>query len=133
MKTSLKLTHLGQGVENSLVVHSEPTSSLVYVSIQNNKHITSSPKVCLVAKQQDLDKFIFRIKKELTSHSTPELRNVATLYCASYCEILRVVKVDNDTFDVMMYYNYKRPRTKRCADYVCLTAVDLEKFIGGKN
>ena len=134
-KEKLEITAIGSGVENSLVAVEDTNDTAdnkyVYVSIQSNKYIRPNTKIALVATKEDYGRFVSKIRKELIGHHTPELRQVAVLSCTSFCEVLRVIKVDNDTFDVMMYYNYKRPRDKVCKDDVSLTAVDLEKFIGG--
>ena len=133
-KENLEITNVCNGVENSLVaIKDKDYNDFVYISIQANKHITKNPKIALVASIVSYNKFLTNIKKELKGHHTPELRQVASLTCTSFCEILRIMKVNNDTFDVMMYYNYKRPFSMVCKDYVSLTAVDLEEFIGGLN
>lgn len=125
------ISNIGKGVENSLVAVKDLEFDYVEVSLQRNKNITKHPKICLISKRTDFDKFLKKIKNEVTNHTTPELYSVATLHCTSQCEILKVLKVDKDSFDVIMYYNYRRPRTRKCVDYVSLTLVDLEKFVNG--
>lgn len=126
------ISNIGEGVESSLVAVKDPDlNDYVEVSLQRNKNLTKNPKICLISKHKDFDKFLDKLRNEVTNHTTPELFTVASLYCTSLCEIIRVIKVDKDSFDVLMYYNYRRPRTRKCVDYVSLTLVDLEKFING--
>lgn len=131
--SSLNITNVGQGVEASLVAVTDSNYDCVEISLQKNKSLTVKPKICLITDKLNFNKFLKKLKNELKNHSLPELYTVATLHCTSMCEILKIIKVDNDTFDVLMYYNYKRPRTKKCVDYVPLTANDLNKFVAGIN
>jgi hypothetical protein len=132
MKTDkMYISNIGKGVESSLVAVKDPEFDYVEVSLQRNKNVTKHPKIVLISKRIDFDKFLKKLRNEVTNHTTPELYPVATLHCTSQCEILKVLKVDKDSFDVLMYYNYRRPRTKKCVDYVSLTLVDLEKFVNG--
>lgn len=126
------ISNIGEGVESSLVaVRSTEIKEMVEISIQNSKKITTESPICLISSDKDFKRFLNKLQKEISSHSTPELYTVATLYCLSGCEILRVIKVDNDSFDVLMYYNYRRKRTRKCKDYVNLRVADLDKFIQG--
>lgn len=134
MKDTRYISNVGNGVESSLIaVKDSNLKDYVEVSLQRNKNITINPKIALICKNTDFDKFLKKLKKEISNHSTPNLYTVATLYCTAMCEIIRVLKVEKDSFDVLMYYNYRRPRTKKCVDYVNLTLTDLEKFIMGVN
>ena len=86
----------------------------------------------LISNSYEFSKFLKKINKELEDHSTPVLYTVASLYCTSQCEIIRVIKTGKDSFDELFYYNYRRPLFGGCKDVVSLTAVDLEKFIKGE-
>lgn len=130
-ENNLYISNIGKGAESSLVVVKDYDSEIVEVSLQNNKNITKNPKICLISKNTDFNKFIKKLEKELETHSTPDLYTVAQLYCSSMCEILRVIKVDNESYDVFMYYNYRRPFSKRCKDYVNFSSDELKKFIKG--
>lgn len=128
---NLYISNIGKGVEATLVAVKD-NNDQVYVSIQNNKKLRKSPKVKLISNSYEFSKFLKKINKELEDHSTPVLYTVASLYCTSQCEIIRVIKTGKDSFDVLFYYNYRRPLFGGCKDVVSLTAVDLEKFIKGE-
>ena len=128
---NLYISNIGKGVEATLVVVKD-NNDQVYVSIQNNKKLRKNPKVKLISNSYDFSKFLKKLNKELEDHSTPVLYTVASLYCTSQCEIIRVIKTGKDSFDVLFYYNYRRPLFGGCKDVVSLTAVDLEKFIKGE-
>lgn len=128
---NLYISNVGKGVEATLVVVKD-NNDQVYVSIQNNKKLRKNPKVKLISNSYDFSKFLKKLNKELEDHSTPVLYTVASLYCTSQCEIIRVIKTGKDSFDVLFYYNYRRPLFGGCKDVVSLTAVDLEKFIKGE-
>lgn len=128
---NLYISNVGKGVEATLVAVKDDNDQ-VYVSIQNNKKLRKNPKVKLISNSYEFSKFLKKINKELEDHSTPVLYTVASLYCTSQCEIIRVIKTGKDSFDVLFYYNYRRPLFGGCKDVVSLTAVDLEKFIKGE-
>lgn len=128
---NLYISNIGKGVEATLVAVKD-NNDQVYVSIQNNKKLRKNPKVKLISNSYEFSKFLKKINKELEDHSTPVLYTVASLYCTSQCEIIRVIKTGKDSFDVLFYYNYRRPLFGGCKDVVSLTAVDLEKFIKGE-
>ena len=128
---NLYISNIGKGVEATLVAVKD-NNDQVYVSIQNNKKLRKNPKVKLISNSYEFSRFLKRINKELEDHSTPVLYTVASLYCTSQCEIIRVIKTGKDSFDVLFYYNYRRPLFGGCKDVVSLTAVDLEKFIKGE-
>ena len=128
---NLYISNVGKGVEATLVAVKDDNDQ-VYVSIQNNKKLRKNPKVKLISNSYEFSRFLKRINKELEDHSTPVLYTVASLYCTSQCEIIRVIKTGKDSFDVLFYYNYRRPLFGGCKDVVSLTAVDLEKFIKGE-
>lgn len=128
---NLYISNIGKGVEATLVAVKD-NNDQVYVSIQNNKKLRKNPKVKLISNGYEFSKFLKKINKELEDHSTPVLYTVASLYCTSQCEIIRVIKTGKDSFDVLFYYNYRRPLFGGCKDVVSLTAVDLEKFIKGE-
>lgn len=128
---NLYISNVGKGVEATLVAVKD-NNDQVYVSIQNNKKLRKNPKVKLISNSYEFSKFLKKINKELEDHSTPVLYTVASLYCTSQCEIIRVIKTGKDSFDVLFYYNYRRPLFGGCKDVVSLTAVDLEKFIKGE-
>lgn len=128
---NLYISNIGKGVEATLVAVKD-NNDQVYVSIQNNKKLRKNPKVKLISNSYDFSKFLKKLNKELEDHSTPVLYTVASLYCTSQCEIIRVIKTGKDSFDVLFYYNYRRPLFGGCKDVVSLTAVDLEKFIKGE-
>lgn len=128
---NLYISNIGKGVESTLVAVKD-NNDQVYVSIQNNKKLRKNPKVKLISNSYEFSRFLKRINKELEDHSTPVLYTVASLYCTSQCEIIRVIKTGKDSFDVLFYYNYRRPLFGGCKDVVSLTAVDLEKFIKGE-
>lgn len=128
---NLYISNVGKGVEATLVAVKD-NNDQVYVSIQNNKKLRKNPKVKLISNSYEFSRFLKRINKELEDHSTPVLYTVASLYCTSQCEIIRVIKTGKDSFDVLFYYNYRRPLFGGCKDVVSLTAVDLEKFIKGE-
>lgn len=128
---NLYISNVGKGVEATLVAVKD-NNDQVYVSIQNNRKLRKNPKVKLISNSYEFSKFLKKINKELEDHSTPVLYTVASLYCASQCEIIRVIKTGKDSFDVLFYYNYRRPLFGGCKDVVSLTAVDLEKFIKGE-
>lgn len=128
---NLYISNIGKGVEATLVAVKD-NNDQVYVSIQNNKKLRKNPRVKLISNSYEFSKFLKKINKELEDHSTPVLYTVASLYCTSQCEIIRVIKTGKDSFDVLFYYNYRRPLFGGCKDVVSLTAVDLEKFIKGE-
>lgn len=128
---NLYISNVGKGVEATLVAVKD-NNDQVYVSIQNNKKLRKNPKVKLISNSYEFSKFLKKLNKELEDHSTPVLYTVASLYCTSQCEIIRVIKTGKDSFDVLFYYNYRRPLFGGCKDVVSLTAVDLEKFIKGE-
>ena len=128
---NLYISNVGKGVEATLVAVKD-NNDQVYVSIQNNKKLRKNPKVKLISNSYEFSKFLKKINKELEDHSTPVLYTVASLYCTSQCEIIRVIKTGKDSFDVLFYYNYRRPLFGGCKDVVSLTAADLEKFIKGE-
>ena len=128
---NLYISNVGKGVEATLVAVKDDNDQ-VYVSIQNNRKLRKNPKVKLISNSYEFSKFLKKINKELEDHSTPVLYTVASLYCTSQCEIIRVIKTGKDSFDVLFYYNYRRPLFEGCKDVVSLTAVDLEKFIKGE-
>ena len=128
---NLYISNIGKGVEATLVAVKD-NNDQVYVSIQNNKKLRKNPKVKLISNSYEFSRFLKKINKELEDHSTPILYTVASLYCTSQCEIIRVIKTGKDSFDVLFYYNYRRPLFGGCKDVVSLTAVDLEKFIKGE-
>lgn len=128
---NLYISNIGKGVEATLVAVKD-NNDQVYVSIQNNKKLRKNPKVKLISNSYEFSRFLKKINKELEDHSTPVLYTVASLYCTSQCEIIRVIKTGKDSFDVLLYYNYRRPLFGGCKDVVSLTAVDLEKFIKGE-
>lgn len=128
---NLYISNIGKGVEATLVAVKD-NNDQVYVSIQSNKKLRKNPKVKLISNSYDFIRFLKKINKELEDHSTPVLYTVASLYCTSQCEIIRVIKTGKDSFDVLFYYNYRRPLFGGCKDVVSLTAVDLEKFIKGE-
>lgn len=128
---NLYISNVGKGVEATLVAVKDDNDQ-VYVSIQNNRKLRKNPKVKLISNSYEFSKFLKKINKELEDHSTPVLYTVASLYCTSQCEIIRVIKTGKDSFDVLFYYNYRRPLFGGCKDVVSLTAVDLEKFIKGE-
>ncbi len=128
---NLYISNIGKGVEAALVAVKD-NNDQVYVSIQSNKKLRKNPKVKLISNSYEFSKFLKKINKELEDHSTPVLYTVASLYCTSQCEIIRVIKTGKDSFDVLFYYNYRRPLFGGCKDVVSLTAVDLEKFIKGE-
>ena len=128
---NLYISNIGKGVEATLVAVKD-NNDQVYVSIQNNKKLRKNPKVKLISNSYEFSKFLKKINKELEDHSTPVLYTVASLYCTSQCEIIRVIKTGKDSFDELFYYNYRRPLFGGCKDVVSLTAVDLEKFIKGE-
>lgn len=128
---NLYISNIGKGVEATLVAVKD-NNDQVYVSIQNNKKLRKNPKVKLISNSYEFSRFLKKINKELEDHSTPVLYTVASLYCTSQCEIIRVIKTGKDSFDVLFYYNYRRPLFGGCKDVVSLTAVDLEKFIKGE-
>ena len=128
---NLYISNVGKGVEATLVAVKD-NNDQVYVSIQNNKKLRKNPKVKLISNSYEFSRFLKKVNKELEDHSTPVLYTVASLYCTSQCEIIRVIKTGKDSFDVLFYYNYRRPLFGGCKDVVSLTAVDLEKFIKGE-
>jgi ribosomal protein S12 len=128
---NLYISNIGKGVEATLVAVKD-NNDQVYVSIQNNKKLRKNPKVKLISNGYEFSRFLKKVNKELEDHSTPVLYTVASLYCTSQCEIIRVIKTGKDSFDVLFYYNYRRPLFGGCKDVVSLTAVDLEKFIKGE-
>ncbi len=128
---NLYISNIGKGVEATLVAVKD-NNDHVYVSIQNNKKLRKNPKVKLISNSYEFSRFLKKVNKELEDHSTPVLYTVASLYCTSQCEIIRVIKTGKDSFDVLFYYNYRRPLFGGCKDVVSLTAVDLEKFIKGE-
>lgn len=128
---NLYISNIGKGVEATLVAVKD-NNDQVYVSIQNNKKLRKNPKVKLISNSYEFGRFLKKVNKELEDHSTPVLYTVASLYCTSQCEIIRVIKTGKDSFDVLFYYNYRRPLFGGCKDVVSLTAVDLEKFIKGE-
>jgi len=128
---NLYISNVGKGVEATLVAVKD-NNDQVYVSIQNNKKLRKNPKVKLISNSYEFSKFLKKLNKELEDHSTPVLYTVASLYCTSQCEIIRVIKTGKDSFDVLFYYNYRRPLFEGCKDVVSLTAADLEKFIKGE-
>jgi hypothetical protein len=128
---NLYISNIGKGVEATLVAVKD-NNDQVYVSIQNNKKLRKNPKVKLISNSYEFSRFLKKVNKELEDHSTPVLYTVASLYCTSQCEIIRVIKTGKDSFDVLFYYNYRRPLFGGCKDVVSLTAVDLEKFIKGE-
>lgn len=128
---NLYISNIGKGVEATLVAVKD-NNDQVYVSIQNNKKLRKNPKVKLISNGYEFSRFLKKINKELEDHSTPVLYTVASLYCTSQCEIIRVIKTGKDSFDVLFYYNYRRPLFGGCKDVVSLTAVDLENFIKGE-
>ena len=128
---NLYISNIGKGVEATLVAVKD-NNDQVYVSIQNNKKLRKNPKVKLISNSYEFSRFLKKVNKELEDHSTPVLYTVASLYCTSQCEIIRVIKTGKDSFDVLFYYNYRRPLFGGCRDVVSLTAVDLEKFIKGE-
>lgn len=128
---NLYISNIGKGVEATLVAVKD-NNDQVYVSIQSNKKLRKNPKVKLISNSYEFSRFLKKINKELEDHSTPVLYTVASLYCTSQCEIIRVIKTGKDSFDVLFYYNYRRPLFGGCKDVVSLTAVDLEKFIKGE-
>lgn len=128
---NLYISNIGKGVEATLVAVKD-NNDQVYVSIQNNKKLRKNPKVKLISNSYEFNRFLKKVNKELEDHSTPVLYTVASLYCTSQCEIIRVIKTGKDSFDVLFYYNYRRPLFGGCKDVVSLTAVDLEKFIKGE-
>ena len=128
---NLYISNIGKGVEATLVAVKD-NNNQVYVSIQNNKKLRKNPKVKLISNSYEFSRFLKKVNKELEDHSTPVLYTVASLYCTSQCEIIRVIKTGKDSFDVLFYYNYRRPLFGGCKDVVSLTAVDLEKFIKGE-
>ena len=133
---NLYISNIGKGskailvavTDNDPIVDSD--SRLVEVSIQSRKPSINT-KVCLICKHNSFKKFLNKLEKEIKNQDTPELYTVAQLYCESQCEILRVIKVDNDSYDVLMYYNYRRPFTRKNLDYVNLTQSELKSFIKG--
>ena len=128
---NLYISNIGKGMESTLVAVKD-NNDQVYVSIQNNKKLRKNPKVKLISNSYEFSRFLKKVNKELEDHSTPVLYTVASLYCTSQCEIIRVIKTGKDSFDVLFYYNYRRPLFGGCKDVVSLTAVDLEKFIKGE-
>lgn len=128
---NLYISNIGKGVEATLVAVKD-NNDQVYVSIQNNKKLRKNPKVKLISNSYEFSRFLKKVNKELEDHSTPVLYTVASLYCTSQCEIIRLIKTGKDSFDVLFYYNYRRPLFGGCKDVVSLTAVDLEKFIKGE-
>ena len=128
---NLYISNIGRGVEAALVAVKD-NNDQVYISIQSNKKLRKNPKVKLISNSYEFSRFLKKINKELEDHSTPVLYTVASLYCTSQCEIIRVIKTGKDSFDVLFYYNYRRPLFLGCKDVVSLTAVDLEKFIKGE-
>lgn len=128
---NLYISNIGRGVEAALVAVKD-NNDQVYISIQSNKKLRKNPKVKLISNSYEFSRFLKKINKELEDHSTPVLYTVASLYCTSQCEIIRVIKTGKDSFDVLFYYNYRRPLFGGCKDVVSLTAVDLEKFIKGE-
>lgn len=132
MKNQYKIINISDNGKTSLVAVSlEGADDFIEVSIQNSKNLKTNPKIALLASKPDFNKFIKKLEKELETHSTPDLYTVAQLYCSSMCEILRVIKVDNESYDVFMYYNYRRPFSRRCKDYVNFSSDELKKFIKG--
>ena len=128
---NLYISNIGRGVEAALVAVKD-NNDQVYISIQSNKKLRKNPKVKLISNSYEFSRFLKKINQELEDHSTPVLYTVASLYCTSQCEIIRVIKTGKDSFDVLFYYNYRRPLFWGCKDVVSLTAVDLEKFIKGE-
>lgn len=128
-KENLKIIATARGVEYSLVAIKDLDFNYIYISIQHNKHISTNPKICLISNMDKFSKFVNRINSEITSPTVPDLKTVTTLQCDSFCELLKITKIQHGEYEALMYYNYRRPKTKRCADSVALTNVDLEKFI----
>lgn len=127
-KIKLDIIATAKGVENSLVcARDSEDADLYYVSIQSNKHIKSVPKTALVTDSKHLELFTKKLQKELEGHNCPKLKMLAELTCNAFDEIIRIYKVDNHTFDVCMYFNYKSPYG--CEHYVPLTDTDLSKFL----
>ena len=67
MKTDkLYISNIGKGVENSLVAVKDPEyDDYVEVSLQRNKNITKQPKIALISKRTDFDKFLKKLKNEV--------------------------------------------------------------------
>lgn len=128
-KENLKIIGIAKGVKYSLVVTKDFDFNYIYLSIQHNKHIKPSPKVLLLCKTEKFSNFIKRIKADILSPTVPVLGVVATLNCDSFCEILKLTKLQLGKYEASMYYNYRRPKTKKYADSIALTSVDLETLI----
>lgn len=129
MKKNLKIISTADGVENSLVLVHDTDLDIYYASLQKSKYITKTPKIDLVTDKINLVKFLKKVSKELASHTCPKLNLVTELHCNCFCELLRIYKIDTYEYEVQLYYNHRRPRTKKCVDSVSLTNTDLERFI----
>lgn len=118
---------IAKGVEASLVLIK--SNDQLLFAIENNKHITPNPKICLVSSPEIVKHFFVPITKDLDNHTRKNGSVISTLTCNSFCEVLNVYKINRDTFEFIMYYNYRRPKSKSCVDSVCLRTHDLEQLV----